>query len=215
MLGIKGCGLPSRWWPECLGRWTHFSHLQGYCQELWNDIRIIDIFNSGKTFRGWKKHFAFTVSRCFVDVRRIAGVTFALVIDGNDPEAVWHVGPQWEVCMLLVSFYPLQLLPTPLLHVLVLKFNHILYKELQNALIKEKNMHVCNMQCVLCLSVHVGCVLNLGWGCCGRLLESSWESLPDVWHLWPEGGQVGLGDLKKTAKYNRRLYEPGTFNYNW
>lgn len=68
------------------------------------------------------------------------------------------------------------------------------------------------MQCVF---VRVGCLLNLGWGCCGRLLESSWVSLPDVWHRWHEGGQVGLGDLEKTARHNRSSYKPITLRYNW
>lgn len=56
-----------------------------------------------------------TFGSCVVDFRRLAGVTLAHVIYGNNPEAVGHVGPQREASTLLVSCYSLQLFPTPLL----------------------------------------------------------------------------------------------------
>lgn len=75
------------------------------------------------------KTLALTFSRCVVDVRWLAWVAFAHIIDGNDPETVGHVWPQWEASMLLVTSYSLQLFPTPLHRTLVLKFNHILCRE--------------------------------------------------------------------------------------
>lgn len=107
-----------------------------------------------------------TFSRCVVDVRWLAGVTYAQIIDSNDPETVRHVGPQREDCMHLVTFYSIHLLPAPLLQTLILKFNHILCRQKKNKInFKSRVKKIVRYMCWF--------VLNLEQGCCGHLLESS------------------------------------------
>lgn len=72
------------------------------------------------------KTLALTFSRSVVSIRWLAGVAFAHIIDGNDPETVGHVGPQGEASMRPVTPYSPQLFPAPLHRTLVLKLNHIL-----------------------------------------------------------------------------------------
>lgn len=71
---------------------------------------------------------AFTFGRCVVDFRWFAGVTLTHFVDGNDTETVGYVRPQAEDNTILVSFYSLQLFPTPPYQTLVLKLNNVLCK---------------------------------------------------------------------------------------
>lgn len=61
-----------------------------------------------------------------MDFRGFARVTLSHLIDSDDPKTVGHVRPEGEDSMLLVAADSLQLFPTPLLQILVLKLYDIL-----------------------------------------------------------------------------------------